>query len=88
MGQFSGTHILQTTELISFKFGMYGHIYGEHKICEFDRNRSSGYRDTRVENGELVVPINNTLVHHITFLAADTRPCVLMHRTYLNCRNM
>ena len=24
------------------------------------------------ENGELVVPVNNTLVHHTTFLAADT----------------
>ena len=31
-----------------------------------------------VENGELAVPVNNTLVHHITFLAADTRPCVLI----------
>ena len=28
-----------------------------------------------VENGELVVPVNNTLVHHTTFLAADTQPC-------------
>ena len=41
-----------------------------------------------VENGELVVLVNNTLVRHTTFLAADTRPCVLMHRTYLNGRNM
>ena len=32
-----------------------------------------------VENGELVVPVNNTLVCHTTFLAADTRPCVLIH---------
>ena len=31
-----------------------------------------------VENGELVVPVNNTLVRHTAFLAADTRPCVLM----------
>ena len=30
------------------------------------------------ENGELVVPVNNTLVHHTAFLAADTRPCVLI----------
>ena len=57
-------------------------------MCEFYRNRPSGYRDTRVENGELVVPVNNTLVRHTTFLAADTQPCVLMHRTYLNGRNM
>ena len=30
-----------------------------------------------VENGELAVPVNNTLVSHTAFLAADTRPCVL-----------
>ena len=33
------------------------------------------------ENGELAVPVNNTLVSHTAFLAADTRPCVLM-QTY------
>ena len=31
-----------------------------------------------VENGELAVPVNNTLVRHTAFLAADTRPCVLI----------
>ena len=31
-----------------------------------------------VENGKLVVPVNNTLVHHTAFLAADTQPCVLI----------
>ena len=30
-----------------------------------------------VENGELAVPVNNTLVHHMAFLAADTRPCLI-----------
>ena len=30
------------------------------------------------ENGELAVPVINTLVSHTAFLAADTRPCVLM----------
>ena len=34
-----------------------------------------------VENGELAVPVNNTLVCHTDFLAADTRPCVLI--TYI-----
>ena len=33
------------------------------------------------ENGELAVPVNNTLVSHTAFLAADTRPCVLMYIT-------
>ena len=31
------------------------------------------------ENGELAVPVNNTLVHHTAFLAANTRSCVLIH---------
>ena len=31
-----------------------------------------------VENGELAVPVNNTLVRHMAFLAADTLPCVLI----------
>ena len=37
----------------------------------------------RFENGKLVVPIINTLVHHMAFLAADTQPCVLITRLYL-----
>ena len=37
-----------------------------------------------VENGELAVPVNNTLVHHSAFLATDTRLCVL---TRVTCRN-
>ena len=31
-----------------------------------------------VENSDLVVPVNNTLVHHTAFLATDTQPRVLM----------
>ena len=30
------------------------------------------------ENGDLAVPVNNTLVRHTAFLATDTRPCVLI----------
>ena len=45
IGQFSGIHISQTTGLISFKYGMLGRVYGGHKICEFDRNWPTGYRD-------------------------------------------
>ena len=33
-----------------------------------------------VENGELTIPVNNTLIHHTAFLANDTRPCVLILR--------
>ena len=31
-----------------------------------------------VENGELAVPVNNTLMHHTAFLAVDTQLCVLI----------
>ena len=31
-----------------------------------------------VENSKLVVPVNNTFVHHTAFLAGDTQPCVLI----------
>ena len=31
------------------------------------------------ENCQLAVPVNNTLVSHTAFSAADTRPCVLIH---------
>ena len=31
-----------------------------------------------VENGELVVPVNNILVCHMAFLGTDTRLCVLI----------
>ena len=30
------------------------------------------------ENSELAVPVNNTLVRRMAFLAADTRPCILI----------
>ena len=33
-----------------------------------------------VENGELAVPVNNTLVRHTAFLAADTQPCFLINK--------
>ena len=39
-----------------------------------------------VENSELVVPVNNTLVHHTAFLVAETKPCVLIcDWIYKNC---
>ena len=38
-----------------------------------------------VENGELAVPVNNTLVSHMAFLAADTRLCVLIRKKFQCC---
>ena len=34
-----------------------------------------------VENSELAVPVNNILVCHTAFLAADTGPCVLIYKS-------
>ena len=31
-----------------------------------------------IGNGKLAVPVNNTLVCHMAFLATDTQPCVLI----------
>ena len=31
-----------------------------------------------VKNGELAVPVNNTLMRHMAFLVADTQLCVLI----------
>ena len=39
-----------------------------------------------VKFGKLAVPVNNTLVRHTAFLAADTRPCVLILRCVLKCK--
>ena len=38
-----------------------------------------------VENGNLVVPVNNPFVCHMIFLATDAQPCVLMY-VYVYCR--
>ena len=35
------------------------------------------------ENGELAIPVNNILVSHMAFLAADIRPCVSIYISYL-----
>ena len=37
-----------------------------------------------VENSDLVVPVNNTLMPHTAFLAADTQPYVLITMTTRN----
>ena len=47
IGQFLKVYILFTTNLISFKFDMKGHVYVEHKICNFDKNPLGSFRDTR-----------------------------------------
>ena len=73
MGQFSGRHITQIDKSILFTFGMLSYVYGGHKICGFNRNLPSGYRDTSgLKKGEIAVPLNHSLACHTAFLAADT----------------
>ena len=40
------------------------------------------------ENSDLAVPVNNTLVCRMSFLAADTWPCVLIKFTYANVNTL
>ena len=62
----------------SFKFGMYGRIYVGHKYVNSIEIGPVVIEIRGVENGELVVPVNNTLLRHTAFLAADTQPYVLI----------
>ena len=60
---------------------MHSRVYKGHKICKLIEIGPVIIEIRRVENGYLVIPVDNTLVCtcHMTFLAADTRPCVLIH---------
>ena len=58
---------------------MYRVLYGGHNIYKNSIAISLVVLEIRgVENGKLAVPVNNTLVHHTAFLAADTRPCIFI----------
>ena len=81
-GQFLGTHISQTTGLIIFKFGIYMEGIKFVNLIEID---PVVIEIQGVENGELAVPVNNTLVRHTVFLAADTRLCLDVHALKYNC---
>ena len=92
IGQFSEMHISQTTYPIFFKFGMQSqaHIWRAEN-CKFDRNQSGTVviEIRGVKHGNLALPANNTLVCCASFLAADTRLCVLIYlcskiRSYTN----
>ena len=55
----------------SHKFGMYGPVYGRHKICKFDINWPSNYSDTRDANGDKMFPVNNTFVCYASLLTTE-----------------
>ena len=67
MGQFSGTYI---SRRVAYMEGIkYVNLIEIGQVVTEIRG---------VENGELAVPVNITLVHHTAFLATDTQPCVLI----------
>ena len=75
MRQFSETHISQTTGLISLCRVTYMEGIKYVNLIEIS---PVVIKIRGVENGKLAVPVNNTLVHHMAFLATDTQLCVLI----------
>ena len=53
-------------------------VYRGHKICKLNRNWPTNYRENEDEDGGLAIPVNNTLVCLMAFLATDTQPCDLI----------
>ena len=64
-------HISQTTKLIFFKFGMYSRVYGGHKYASLIEIGPVVIEIQGVENVDFVVPVNDTLVCHTSFIATD-----------------
>ena len=67
--QFSGTHLTNYCRVTYMESLKYVNLIEISQVVIEIRG---------VENGELAVPINNTLVCYMAFLAADVRPCVLI----------
>ena len=53
IGEFLRIHISGNAKAISLKFGMWGGVYGGHKICKFGTNLPGSYEDTRGWNRRL-----------------------------------
>ena len=79
IGQFSGTHISRTTGPILSNL-VCRVVYMEGiKYVNLIEIGPVVIEIRGAENGDLAVPVNNTLVSHMAFFAADTRPCVLIY---------
>ena len=63
---------------------MKGRVYEGHKYVNLIETSPVIIEIRGAENGKLAVPVNSTLVRHTAFLAADTRPCVLILVGLLN----
>ena len=78
LGQFLGLHISQTTRWIPTNLVCRSCIYGWHKYVNLIETSPAVIKIQGLENSNLAVPVNNTLVHLTSFLATDTQPCVLI----------
>ena len=83
MGQFSGTHSLELLGRFLSKLVCRVTYMEGIKYMNLIEINPVVIEIQGVENGELAVPVNNTLVRHTTFLAADTLPCVLIRHVTL-----
>ena len=75
IGQFLETHISKTTKSILICKVVYIESINHVNLIEIG---PVVIEIQGVENGDLVVPVNNTLVCRTSFLAADTQPCILI----------
>ena len=80
MGQFLGTHVLSCDLLCQFSSNLVCRVVYMESIQHVNLIEigSVVIEILDVENDELAVPVNNTLVYHTAFLVTDTRPGVLM----------
>ena len=62
---------------------MQGCVYGGYKY--YVEVSPTIIKIQGVKNGNLATPVNNTLVCHTSFLAADTQLCVLICTTNILC---
>ena len=84
MEEFSGIHLINywANFLQIWYAGSCKYVEGTKYVYSIEIGPM--VRDTRGWKRQLAVPVNNTLVHHMAFLAADTWPCVLMSHTVAN----
>ena len=64
---------------------MQGCVYGGYKYVNLIEVSPTIIKIQGVKNGNLAAPVNNTLVRHTSFMAADTQLCVLICTTNILC---
>ena len=67
-----GSHLLNLLTLF-LCIGVSFWLHVNDTQTTMSRNWPSIYGNRGVENGDLAVPVNNTLLHHTSFVATDTQ---------------